>query len=77
MFELVIHRRAVRFSIALLTVLLSAPSSAYDRDRWENFTSMNYVTSIAESPTVIFVGTTGGIRRYDRFAKTWQKRWLR
>ena len=48
-----IYRRAVRFSIALLTVLLSAPLSAYDRDRWENFTSMNYVTSIAESPTVI------------------------
>ncbi len=71
MFKLVIHRRAALFSIALLTVLLSAPSLAYDRDRWENFTSMNYVTSIAESPTVIFVATTGGIRRYDRFAKTW------
>ncbi len=66
-----IHRRAALFSIALLTVLLSAPSLAYDRDRWENFTSMNYVTSIAESPTVIFVATTGGIRRYDRFAKSW------
>ena len=32
---------------------------------------MNYVTSIAESPAVIFVATTGGIRRYDRFARTW------
>ena len=60
MFELFIHRRVVQFSIALLTVLLSAPSSAYDRDRWENFTSMNYVTSIAESPTVIFCGDDRG-----------------
>ncbi len=60
-----------KFYIAFLICLISTCSLAYDRDRWESFPSMNYVTSIAESPTVIFVATTGGIRRYDRFAKTW------
>ena len=60
-----------QFYIAILILLIPIPALAYDRDDWENFPSMNYVTSIAESPTVIFLGTTGGIRRYDRFSRTW------
>jgi ligand-binding sensor domain-containing protein len=58
---------------ACIIILLLIPTSpfAYDRDLWQSFPSMNYVTSLVESPTVIFVATTGGIRRYDRFARTW------
>jgi ligand-binding sensor domain-containing protein len=32
---------------------------------------MNYVTGLAESNEAIYVATTGGIRRYDRFTQKW------
>ena len=47
------------------------PAWGYDRTLWTSYPSMNYVTGLAESSQVIYVSTTGGIRRYDRFTQKW------
>jgi ligand-binding sensor domain-containing protein len=59
--------------ITILTICLLSQTSAwgYDRDLWASFPSMNYVTGLAQSNEAIYVATTGGIRRYDRFAQKW------
>ena len=44
---------------------------AYDRDSWINFSNMNYVTDLTEGGNVIYIATTGGIRRYDQVTKKW------
>jgi ligand-binding sensor domain-containing protein len=61
-------RLAVTVAICLFT---QTAVPGYDRDLWTNYPSMNYVTGLAESNEVIYVATTGGIRRYDRFAQKW------
>ena len=53
--------------IPLCLFAASLHLDAYDREVWTSFPNMNSVTSLAEGETQIFVGTTGGIRRYDRF----------
>lgn len=54
-----------------LCLLSLTPALGYDRTLWTSFPSMNYVTRLAESTQTIYVATTGGIRRYDRFAQKW------
>jgi|GEM_PF-2023509 ligand-binding sensor domain-containing protein len=44
---------------------------AFDRELWTTFANMNEITAIAEGDTHIYIGTTKGIRRYDRFADRW------
>ena len=61
-------------SVALAAcLLLPCPLAvqSYDREIWTSFTNMNEVTSFAEGEDKIYVGTTGGIRRYDRFFERW------
>ena len=58
-------------TIFAIFLLSQTALHAYDRDHWTSFPSMNYVTGLAESHQVIYVATTGGIRRYDRFAQQW------
>jgi ligand-binding sensor domain-containing protein len=40
---------------------------AADRREWTAYTNMNYVTSFAEGDREVYVGTTGGVRRFDLF----------
>jgi len=58
---------AVICSISLVTT----PVFADDLENWTSFPNMNYITGLAEATDVIYVATTGGIRRYDRFARQW------
>jgi ligand-binding sensor domain-containing protein len=61
-------------SILLFALLgLSGPSflHAFDRELWTTFANMNEVTALAEGDTHIYIGTTRGIRRYDRYANRW------
>ena len=62
-----------RSAAPLFCFLLHWPlvSHAYDREIWTHFTDMNDVTSLAEGDDKIYVGTTGGILRYDRFSDRW------
>ena len=62
----------MRTCLTFLTLLLlfANPIFAYDRETWTSFTNMNYVTSLSEGDNVIYIATTGGIRRYDKFTKT-------
>ncbi|MDA0747530.1 MAG: hypothetical protein O2954_13500, partial [bacterium] len=57
--------------IFFLYLALPISVQAFDRNAWTVYPSMNYVTSLAEGDQQIFVGTTGGIRRYDRFYRRW------
>lgn len=59
-------------TIIAMCLLCSGSTWAYDRTLWTSFPSMNYVTGIAESTETIYVATTGGIRRYNRFTKKWR-----
>lgn len=60
------------FSLSLLFLLvLKNHTQAYDRKVWTNYPNMNFVTSLAEGNSKIYVATTGGIRRYDRFRNQW------
>ena len=45
--------------------------TAFDRELWTTFANMNDVTAIAEGDAHIYIGTTRGIRRYDRYANRW------
>ena len=55
----------------LLSLLLPSCLLAYDRSAWTSYPNMNYITSLAEGDDQVFVGTTAGIRRYDRFREGW------
>ncbi len=55
----------------ILCLLLTPPLRAYDREVWTSYPNMNHVTALAEGDVQIYVATTGGIRRYDRFANRW------
>jgi ligand-binding sensor domain-containing protein len=68
--------------IALLTFIvcllcLAAFSSAvhgrgkYLPGDWVSYSVFRYVTSIAQDYDHIYFGTTGGVTRYDRFARKW------
>ena len=57
--------------LCFLLLISSLQLEAYDREAWTSFPNMNSVTAFAEGETQIFVGTTGGIRRYDRFYDRW------
>lgn len=59
------------FLIWLILLGIQANTHAYDRSLWTSYPSMNEVVSLAESTEAIYVATTGGIRRYDRFAHKW------
>ncbi len=62
-----------RHSLTALALLLLIPARpfAYDPDVWTSYPNMNFVTSLAEGDDEVYVGTTGGIRRYDRFGTRW------
>ena len=65
--------RALSVLCLIALSLCATPVSSFDSQLWSSFPNMNQVTSLAEGDDQIFVGTTGGIRRYDRF----RDRWLR
>ena len=54
-----------------LCLLLPTRLFGFDAELWTNFPNMNHVTSLAEGEIEMFVATTGGIRRYDRFYDRW------
>ena len=60
-----------RFTGPILCLLLTLPLWAYDREVWTSYPNMNHVTALAEGDVQIYVATTGGIRRYDRFVNRW------
>jgi ligand-binding sensor domain-containing protein len=47
------------------------PVDAFDNQLWSSYPNMNYVTSLTQGDEQIYIGTTGGIRRYDRFRDRW------
>ena len=63
--------RSHSLATLILLLLIPARSLAYDPDVWTSYPNMNFVTSLAEGDNEIYVATTGGIRRYDRFGTRW------
>ncbi len=55
----------------ILCLLLPLSLPAYDREAWTSYPNMNDVTALAEGDHHIYVATTRGIRRYDRFTNRW------
>ena len=51
--------------------LISVSAFAYDREAWDSFPNMNYATALAEGGNIIYMATTGGIRRYDLMTGQW------
>ncbi len=49
----------------------SSPVGAFDATLWQTYTNMNFVTDLAEGEDEIYIGTTGGVRRYGRFRDDW------
>ncbi|MCP4581111.1 MAG: hypothetical protein GY839_05800 [candidate division Zixibacteria bacterium] len=62
---------AIFLILASLLICRSAEAVRYDPGDWVSFTMFKYVTSIAADNNVVYFGTTGGIIRYDRYARTW------
>jgi len=62
--------RTVAIAVGLL-LLAHSPGSSRDLSAWSCYANMNYVTALAEGEAAVYVGTTGGIRRYDRFGDRW------
>ncbi|MEE9554288.1 MAG: hypothetical protein V3W18_08335 [candidate division Zixibacteria bacterium] len=61
-------------SIILSIIILSNAinyTGGFQEGDWVNFTNFRYVTSAATDQTIIYFGTTGGVIRYDRYAKRW------
>ena len=56
-----------------LFLLLSETLPAFDRELWTAFPNMNSVTALAEGSQYIYVGTQGGIRRYDIYGERWHR----
>ena len=46
-------------------------TSGFQEGDWVNYTNFRYVTSAATDQSIIYFGTTGGVIRYDRYAKQW------
>ena len=67
-----ILRRHISFIAWILLLVLCGTGAAGGYDGWTQFPNMNVVTSLAESESEIFIGTTGGIRRFDRFFGQWK-----
>ena len=63
--------RSRSLAVFFLLLLFPAQSPAYDPDVWTSYPNMNFVTSLAEGDDEVYVATTGGIRRYDRFGTRW------
>ena len=57
----------------LLLLSVASGARAYDEEAWTSFPNQNHVTALAEGDNVVYIGTTGGIRRFDRFSRTFQK----
>ncbi|HEX9750169.1 MAG TPA: hypothetical protein VGB22_02600 [candidate division Zixibacteria bacterium] len=60
--------------VALLGLFMDVWSQVNPRYRpgdWRNVTCVRYVTSYAESANTIYLGTRGGVARYDRYNQDW------
>ncbi len=55
--------------LAFATVLNYA--GTFEEGDWVTYTNFRYVTSVAMDQTIVYFGTTGGVIRYDRYAKKW------
>ena len=58
---------AISAANGLLLLTVPHKADAADRRDWTTYTNMNYVTSFAEGDREVYVGTTGGVRRFDLF----------
>ncbi len=46
-------------------------SGDFEEGDWVNYINFRYVTAVAMDQTIVYFGTTGGVIRYDRYAKKW------
>ena len=56
----------------LLPTAVCAGRPFYDPGDWVSYTNLSFVTSIAGDDETVYVGTTGGVARYDRYADQWR-----
>jgi ligand-binding sensor domain-containing protein len=60
---------------SLIAILVSgivlSYTGTFEEGDWVTYTNFRYVTSVATDRTVVYFGTTGGVIRYDRYAKKW------
>ena len=61
--------------ISVIAILVSgiflSYTGTFEEGDWVTYTNFRYVTSVAMDKTVVYFGTTGGVIRYDRYAKKW------
>jgi hypothetical protein len=58
-------------SYILLFSLIINYSGSFREGDWVTYDNFRFVTSVAQDLTYTYFGTTGGVIRYDRFAKRW------
>lgn len=58
-------------SYILALSLLFNYSGSFREGDWVTFNNFRFITSVAQDQTYTYFGTTGGVIRYDRFAKRW------
>ena len=60
--------------LVFLAILASTNyTGGFEEGDWVTFTDFRYVTSAATDQTIVYFGTTGGVIRYDIFAKKWME----
>jgi ligand-binding sensor domain-containing protein len=55
----------------LFAALMTSYTGGFEEGDWVTFTNFRNVTSAATDQTIVYFGTTGGVIRYDIFAKKW------
>ena len=58
-------------SYILLFSLLINYSGSFREGDWVTYDNFRFITSVAQDQSYTYFGTTGGVIRYDRFAKRW------
>lgn len=61
----------ISFTVILALSAILNNSGHFEEGDWVTYTNFRYVTAVAMDQTIVYFGTTGGIIRYDRFAKKW------
>lgn len=64
-------RRCTPTALAVVALCLISSADGFDATLWQSYTNMNFVTDLAEGEDEIYIGTTGGIRRFGRFQDEW------
>jgi ligand-binding sensor domain-containing protein len=66
-------RKLVLFVLVFFSFTsLSYSADVFGEGIWTSFTMLRYVTSITQDDRFLYIGTTGGVSRYNKFEGNWE-----